>query len=270
MRNILLFSLLIANVFQSAIAVDLRVLAIGNSFSQDAVEQHLYELAASQGDTLVIGNAYIAGCSLERHVDCFQNDKKAYSYRKVVDGVKTTTPEMGLKEIIADEPWQVISMQQSSRYSGMGESYASLPTLYKMVIDVMPLKNTALVWHMTWSYAKDSAHSGFRYYGNSQSAMDDSICATVKKFVLKEGFDKIIPTGLAINYGRKVFGDVMNIDGHHLSHDLGRYTAACVWCEFLTGKSVIGNTYHPANITDEQALKAQQVAHAALADYHRF
>ncbi|MDE6646879.1 MAG: DUF4886 domain-containing protein, partial [Prevotella sp.] len=40
----------------------IKVLAIGNSFSEDAVEQYLYELAAAQGDSLVIGNAYIPGC----------------------------------------------------------------------------------------------------------------------------------------------------------------------------------------------------------------
>ena len=37
----------------------IKVLAIGNSFSQDAIEQYLYELAHAQGDSLVIGNAYI-------------------------------------------------------------------------------------------------------------------------------------------------------------------------------------------------------------------
>ena len=38
----------------------IKVLTIGNSFSQDAVEQYLYELAAAQGDSLIIGNAYIS------------------------------------------------------------------------------------------------------------------------------------------------------------------------------------------------------------------
>ena len=45
----------------------LRVLAIGNSFSQDAVEQYLHELGKSEGYIMIIGNMYIGGCSLERH-----------------------------------------------------------------------------------------------------------------------------------------------------------------------------------------------------------
>ncbi len=269
MKNILFAFILVLAAVQSAYGVNLKVLAIGNSFSQDAVEQHLYELAAAQGDTLLIGNAYIPGCSVEKHVDCLVNDKKVYSYRKVVDGVKHTTPETSLKDIITDEPWQVISMQQASHFSGMSSSYEPLHKLHGLVVDLMPVKDAELVWHMTWSYAKNSTHSGFKYYGNSQSAMDDSIRGTVTDIVIPEGLTKIIPAGPAISFGREVFGDVMNSDGYHLSQDLGRYTAACVWCEFLTGKSVIGNSYHPSNLTDEQALKAQQAAHAALAAYRR-
>ena len=45
----------------------LRILAIGNSFSQDAVEQNLHEIAKADGQELIIGNMYIGGCSLERH-----------------------------------------------------------------------------------------------------------------------------------------------------------------------------------------------------------
>lgn len=49
----------------------LRVLAIGNSFSQDAVEQYLHELGKSEGYIMIIGNMYIGGCSLERHVKIY-------------------------------------------------------------------------------------------------------------------------------------------------------------------------------------------------------
>lgn len=46
----------------------IKVLAIGNSFSQDAVEQYLHELGEAEGITMIIGNMFIGGCSLERHV----------------------------------------------------------------------------------------------------------------------------------------------------------------------------------------------------------
>ena len=46
----------------------LKVLAIGNSFSEDAVEQHLSGLARAEGLNVIICNMYIGGCSFERHV----------------------------------------------------------------------------------------------------------------------------------------------------------------------------------------------------------
>ena len=61
--SIVLFSLCMLSTH----AKELKVLAIGNSFSVDAVEQNLYELAKANGDRIVIGNMHIGGCSLERH-----------------------------------------------------------------------------------------------------------------------------------------------------------------------------------------------------------
>lgn len=70
----------------------IKVLAIGNSFSQDAVEQYLHELGEAEGITMIIGNMFIGGCSLERHVQNIRNNAPAYAYRKVEkDGEKTET-----------------------------------------------------------------------------------------------------------------------------------------------------------------------------------
>lgn len=44
-----------------------KILAIGNSFSADAVEQELYGLFEAVGQKVVIGNMYIGGCPLETH-----------------------------------------------------------------------------------------------------------------------------------------------------------------------------------------------------------
>lgn len=67
----------------------IKVLAIGNSFSQDAVEQYLHELGEAEGITMIIGNMFIGGCSLERHVQNIRNNAPAYAYRKVEkDGEK--------------------------------------------------------------------------------------------------------------------------------------------------------------------------------------
>lgn len=263
MKRIVLLALIIISIFSASARV-LRILAIGNSFSQDAVEQNLYDLAIAQGDTLIIGNAYIPGCQIDLHVENFETDRPAYSYRKIVDGIKSTTDKAPLSMIINDEPWDIISLQQASHFSGISSTYSNLPKLKEFVINSMPNKNAEIVWHATWSYAKDSTHKGFKNYGTSQQAMSDNIANIVSTVIPANGIKRVIPAGAAIDNGRKIFGDVMNSDGYHLSLGLGRYTAACTWCEFLTGKSVVGNPYHPESITAGEAAKAQKAAHKAI------
>ena len=262
MRLITISTFLLLSVL-STLAATTRVLAIGNSFSQDAVEQNLYELAIAGGDTLIIGNAYIPGCQIDLHVENFETDRPAYSYRKVVDGVKTTTPEMPLSKIINDEQWDIITIQQASHFSGLKAKYARLPELIAFVREKMPVKGTPIAWHATWSYARDARHDGFKNYGNSQKAMSDSIATIVATVIPQNGIDLVIPAGVAIDNARRIFGDVMNSDGYHLS-ELGRYTAACTWHEFLTGMSVKGNPYHPSTISPLQARSAQKAAHDAV------
>ena len=90
----------------------IKVLAIGNSFSQDAVEQYLHELGEAEGITMIIGNMFIGGCSLERHVQNIRNNAPAYAYRKVEkDGEKTETRSMTIEKALADEKWDYISVQ---------------------------------------------------------------------------------------------------------------------------------------------------------------
>lgn len=67
--------LLLALVMPVLSAKELRILAIGNSFSRDAIEQNLHELAAADGHTAIIGNLFIGGCSLEFHLYNARGDK---------------------------------------------------------------------------------------------------------------------------------------------------------------------------------------------------
>ncbi|MDE5625793.1 MAG: DUF4886 domain-containing protein, partial [Muribaculaceae bacterium] len=39
-----------------------RILAIGNSFSEDAVDQYFHEICAAAGKKVVVGDLYIPGC----------------------------------------------------------------------------------------------------------------------------------------------------------------------------------------------------------------
>lgn len=242
-----------------------RILAVGNSFSQDAVEQNLYELAKSDGIPVIIGNAYIGGCSLERHVGNSRTGKAEYAYRKIGgDGIRREEKNVSLDRILSDEQWDYVSLQQASPLSGMYDSYSEwLPELYSYVRGRVP-SDAVFMLHQTWAYAKDSDHSGFRNYGCDQMKMYSAIVDANRKAAKLVGIRIIIPSGTAIQNARTSFiGDSMDRDGYHLDLLWGRYTAACAWYEKIFGH-VLGNSYAPDGLTQDYVEVAQRAAREAV------
>lgn len=263
-KKFLLLLFLIAFQISSIHGKDvLKVLAIGNSFSEDAVEQYLYELAAAQGDSLVIGNAYIGGCSIDRHWKNVQTGKADYEYRKVIGGVRSNQKKVTLKEIIRDECWDIITFQQASHYSGKPETYANLGKLCDYVRKEALNPKVRFAFHMTWAYSKDSNHDAFKDYGNNQMEMYHAICQSIKTIPLY-GIKKIIPTGIAIQNARDAIGDKLTRDGYHLERTVGRYTAACTWCQFLTKKKITNNSYYPETMDSSMAAILRKSAQEAF------
>lgn len=244
-----------------------RILAIGNSFSQDAVEQYFFELAEDAGIPVIVGNAYIGGCSLERHVLNSMADKADYAYRKVGkdgSGERKEYPGRTLAEIISDEPWDYVSLQQASPLSGIYESYARwLPELYAYVRARVP-DDAVFMLHQTWAYAADSDHSGFAGYDNDQMKMYRAIVDANERAARLVGIDIIIPSGTAVQNARTSFiGDNMDRDGYHLDLLWGRYTAACTWFETLFGH-VTGNGYAPQGMSGDYVRVARLSARKAV------
>lgn len=243
-----------------------RILAIGNSFSQDAVEQYLHELAEAEGISTITGNMFIGGCSLERHVKNARDNAPAYAYRKIgTDGKKREKGKMSLETVLADEDWDYVSLQQASPFSGMYETYeASLPELIEYVKARLP-KKTKLMLHQTWAYASTSRHSGFKNYNCNQLTMYQAIADAVKKAAKANKIKIVIPSGTAIQNARTSFiGDHLNRDGYHLDVKIGRYTAACTWFERIFKHNVIGNPYTPEGLDEARKAVAQKAAHAAV------
>ena len=243
-----------------------RILAIGNSFSQDAVEQYLHELAEAEGISNIIGNMFIGGCSLERHVKNARDNAPAYAYRKIgTDGKKREKGKMSLETVLADEDWDYVSLQQASPFSGMYETYeASLPELIEYVKARLP-KKTKLMLHQTWAYASTSKHSGFKNYNCNQLTMYQAIADAVKKAAKANKIKIVIPSGTAIQNARTSFiGDHLNRDGYHLDVKIGRYTAACTWFERIFKHNVVGNPYAPEGLDEVRKAVAQKAAHAAV------
>lgn len=243
-----------------------RILAIGNSFSQDAVEQNLYELFKAEGIESVIGNMYIGGASLELHWNNANTNAAVYEYRKIVSGKKTGRTKVTLAEAIIDEKWDYISLQQASGKSGQYETYtAYLPNLISYVKERVTNKYMKLMFHQTWAYATSSDHSEFPNYDKNQTEMYEAIIDAVNKAVADNHIGIVIPSGTGIQNGRTSFiGDNFCRDGYHLEITYGRYLAACTWFEKISGKNVVGNAYAPEGLDMQLVKMTQNAAHAAV------
>ncbi|MGN1215558.1 MAG: DUF4886 domain-containing protein [Candidatus Cryptobacteroides sp.] len=60
----------------------LRILAVGNSFSDDGTEYLPNLLEAAGIHNVIIARLYIGGCSLERHCNEYYNNLSQYRYSK--------------------------------------------------------------------------------------------------------------------------------------------------------------------------------------------
>ncbi len=243
----------------------LRILAIGNSFSQDAVEQYLYELAAAADKPIVIANMYIGGAPLSLHWENARTDKAAYSYRKIdVDGVKTTKEEVSILTALRDEHWDYVSLQQASPLSGQFDSYVAPLTALHHYIDSVTAGGVKYIWHQTWAYAANSTHKGFANYHNDQNEMYQAIMGASSKAQKLVPIGLLVPCGTAIQNARNSFiGDNLTRDGYHLDLHIGRFIAACTWFEVLFGQEAPVDRYRPDGVSAAQAAVARRAAHAA-------
>jgi hypothetical protein len=266
MNRFTLFFLAFCISIVSVHAKHVKLLTIGNSFSDDAIEHYLSGLVEANGDTIIIGNMYIGGCSLEKHFSNVVNNSPSYSYRKIVNGIKTVTPNYRLIDAISDEGWDYISFQQASPLSGQYESYFPyLDQLINFAKKYSSNPDMEVVLHATWAYAQTSTHAGFANYDNNQISMYNAIINASGRAAQKTGIKTVVPVGTAIQNGRtSSLGDTFCRDGYHLELNYGRYTASCTWYEKLFEKTVIGNNYVPSTITPFQAKVAQLSAHYAV------
>src|SRR5690606_35703677 len=248
-----------------------KILTIGNSFSDDAVEHYLHGLAEAAGHKVVIGNLYIGGAQLSLHWQNASTDATAYSYRKInQNGDKTTRANTSISTVLAEENWDYISFQQASAYSGQYQTFVQpLSALYNYVKERAINSRVKYVLHQTWAYPQSSTLGAFASYGNDQETM---YAAIVDAYIQAKDLidaDLIVPAGTAIQNGRtSVVGDNFNRDGSHLDLNIGRYTASAAWFEAIFGESVVGNTYKPDALSDYEAEIAQQAAHYAVATPH--
>ncbi len=247
-----------------------KILAIGNSFSQDAT-RYLYQVARSQGVDFKVVNLYIGGCPLSYHYrNTLTGEKK---YLVLVNGYHTgfytSIEEALMTEAVSG--WDVVTMQQASRGSINYDTYQPyLNELSAFVKKFMP--HTKQYIHETWSY-KEGSNRLIELGYEKEKDMYNDLKKAYKKAFKEIKADGLIPSGKALQ--NLIANGIENThrDDIHLSLGIGRLTAALVWYSFITGnkvESLNGFNDFDEPISEEEIKIAIKSAMDAVEDVKKF
>lgn len=231
----------------------MNILAIGNSFSQDAT-RYPHGIARAAGKELTVVNLYIGGCSLERHFRNMHSGERAYQleYNGELTGFSVS-----LQEALLNRQWDYITLQQCSKCSTDYETYQ--PYLAELAAYVKKLSPKAkLVIHQTWAYEADSKKlCELMGYTKPEQMLGD--LRQAYKQAAQSLDAKIIPSGelfakLLENGVEKVHRDTF-----HACKGVTRYALGLLWYRFFTG-----NTVENDNFADFDEAVTPQEREAAI------
>jgi hypothetical protein len=279
----------------------LKVLTIGNSFSNNATA-FLPDLAEAGGRKLLMGNAAIPSCSLERHARYLKQAEAGDPNGRAYDTTDPLTGEkrlMTLPELLSARPWDVVTLQQWSRLSFKPETFQ--PYADELIVAIRRYAPTAeIVVHETWAYRED--HAFFQQGdGFTPAKMYADLSAAYRNFAAGKEF-RLLPVGDAFELARrsprwtytpdptfdfknpsadrlpdqhtslnvgwrwtkdKEGRDAFSLDATHCN-DAGKYLGAAVWYLTLFKTDSVPASYTPENISPTDAADLRTHAMAAV------
>ena len=271
---------------------DLKVLDIGNSYTQDA-QTYLPQIIKASGiDTdFSLYRAFRPSASFKTWVDCWNDaDNESYSIDfcagTVINGISgygSVSDGTLFRKALQSVKWDIILIHQVSTYSNdysLWEGDGAGGYLQELIRIIRVTNPQATIGYlMTHSYRGS-------YWANSEGSSLlrwRNTAEATKQLKQEYGIDFIIPYGTAVqNLRASSLNDTYEFseDGTHMGAGLGDYVAGCCYFESLLapryGVSVWGNTFRLTNldegvggrrnITDQTAIVAQKAAILATLD----
>ena len=222
---------------------ELRILDIGNSYTEDAVSFLPLIVKQSNIDTkdICLYKLTCGGGSIMTWVNTYHgSNTKKYSFRKVLGDLQPTykidniTSELNdsilLRNVIDSCRWDIVIIHQVSATAPYYEKYNGLSELLSIIKKHQKeaLIGTYLI-HSYWD----------KYNGNIEKSSEERwrlISETTKRICEDYNIDFVIPYGTAIENLRQTSYNKANDltrDGTHLGLGLAQYTASCCYFETL-------------------------------------
>lgn len=223
-----------------------KILAIGNSFSEDAT-YFLHSILDAAGVENKVVNLYIGGCSLERHWNNIEKDVHEYQYQ--LNGRKTDR-YVSIDEVLKENEWDIIVTHQASHDSGWIDTYEPfLGRILEYLNETAP--KAKVFFNKTWAYEVDSTHGCFIRYNRNQAEMFARLSDAYKTMADKYNLP-LIPSGdlvqrlRASGYFPGGQGRSICRDGFHMNFVYGRYALAALWAKYLAGIGIRENAFMPS------------------------
>lgn len=238
----------------------MKVLSIGNSFSQDA-QRYLSRIADGHGVKMKNVNLYIGGCTLRTHYLNMLDDAKAYEFQYLGEGCGI---KVSIREALSSDEWDYITLQQASNKSYDYSTYTPYIEALKEYVKKYCPKAKILI-HQTWAYADNSLRLPSMGYENGEAMLTDVVEAYAQAAVAI-GADGIIPSGRAMMAALKLGAEKVHRDTSHASFGLGRYLLGLVWLKKLTGIDISNDTFDELDepITEEERRIAIAAANSVF------
>ena len=246
---------------------DLKILSIGNSYSQDA-QGYLAKLAEAEGKTFKTVNLYKAGCALKTHYEGWTNNEAIYNYELNGTANADYNSFVSLKAVLESDQFDVITLQQSSWGS---LSYGNFqPYLNNLITEIRKLQPNATIYiHQTWAYG-DGHASHNATSGGTMAAMWLKVEAAYDSAAAETGLS-LIPSGQAIQLAQEELNTgnysetSIQRDLSHVSKTWGRYLLARLWYEMLTGEAP-DVTMNQVNASASDNAAMETLVRQAIAD----
>lgn len=217
---------------------DLKILSIGNSYSQDA-HKYLQAMAAAEGKLFKCVNLYKSGCALKTHSEGWTSGEAIYNYE--LNGVTDYDTYVSLAAVLESDDFDVITLQQASWSS---VNYSTFQPYLNDLITVLREKqpNAEIYLQQTWAYGDGSANhtNSPAHTGGTMAAMWEKVEAAYASAAAETGLT-LIPSGQAIQFAQEALNTgnysetSIQRDNAHVSYTWGRYLLARVWYQALTG-----------------------------------
>ena len=235
----------------------IKILSIGNSFSQDA-QRYLYGIARADNIDFKTVNLYIGGCTLAKHCRNILSEDKAYSFE--INGICNTGIKVSLKEALISDDWDYITIQQQSLQSCDFENF----TPYLDIINDYARKlcpKAKIILLRTWGYKNGSEKLASAGYETNRQMFED-IKVAYSQAAQRIGALMTIPLGDAVAVAAERGVENLYRDEFHMSHTFGRYLLGLTFYTYLTGRPIMENSFCDLDkpMSDEDFALAKEIA----------